>query len=341
MAIDSTNFKAPANVAGVLQDSARTYRKDLIKMPVLALERYLQHMTLRPGIVVSETVGELSGDAEFAPYSEVREKSDAGIAINSRALEVFFGNVEFDFSPNAVYSTIYGNNVTNGEGLRGVPIALQVLSYIALKLGGNIAKVLWSAVRNATGNKSKDLFNGFDTITSTEIAANNISTTLGNLVEVDAITNENALAVIQGICESADEVLMDEDLKLYVPRAVHWKFNKACLDAFGAAPYNKEYNKFYVPGFENVEIVPMGNKKNSQFLHLSTRSNMLVGVNQGSDTAENIEINRFSSFVLTYAATTFFGVQFESIAPERLLVAKMAASNVITPDPTEGEDTTP
>lgn len=55
-----------------LQKTARKYRKELLQMPVIALSRSLQHMSLRPGIRYSETVGELSGDMQFGPYSETR-----------------------------------------------------------------------------------------------------------------------------------------------------------------------------------------------------------------------------------------------------------------------------
>ena len=66
-----------------LQKSARKYRKELLQMPVLGLSRSLQHMTLRPGIRYAETVGELSGDMQFGPYSETRE-DNSEVVINPR-----------------------------------------------------------------------------------------------------------------------------------------------------------------------------------------------------------------------------------------------------------------
>ena len=320
------DYNVPANVAEVLQNTAKKYRQELLTMPVKALTPLLQHFQLRPGIRVSETVGELLADAEYGPYDE-KYKSEAGIEVAPRVLEVFFGNVEFDFSPNSVYSTVWGSNITMGEALKNVPIALQVLSYVALKLGGNLGKHLFDAVRDASKHKSKDLFNGFDTIAAAEVAGGGLSAANGNYMEIPAITENNALEVIQSICESADELLMDLDLKLYVPRSVGWKFNKSCLLTLGAVPYNKEYKKTFVPGFENVEIVPLGCKAGSQYIQLSPRSNMLIGVNQVPGSKETVEVNRFSSFTLTYAATTFFGTQYESINKEKLMVAKVASQS--------------
>lgn len=258
-----TEFAVPVNVAEVLSTTAKTYRKELIKMPMQGLSKSLKHMTLRPGIRYSETVGELSGDVEYRPYSE-SGKVNAGIAITARELRAFFGSVEFDFSPNSVYSTIWGANETQGEALKTVPIALQVLLYVAMKLGAKLNDVIFNAVRNADGTKSKDLFNGFDTITATEIAASTMTAALGNYMDVAKITVDNALDVLQSICESADDNLIDPDdemnpCKLFVPRSVFNLYNRACLNKLGGVTYNKEYKKAFVEGFENVELVPSFN----------------------------------------------------------------------------------
>ncbi len=51
---------------------------------------------------------------------------------------------------------------------------------------------------------------------------------------------------------------------------------------------------------------------------------MLVGLNQmGED--ETVAVEKHKAFVLQFIMTMFFGCQFESISPERLLVAKYKA----------------
>ena len=171
---EENKFIAPADVHEQLQKTAKTYRKQLITMPTKGLKKSLSYMTLRPGIRVSETVGELTGNAEFGPYDENRT-ADSGAKIKPRTLEVFLGNVDVKFSPNSVYSTIWGANAMSGDALKNVPITLQVLQLLALKLGKNLDKVLWKAVRNASGTGSKDLFNGLDTIAAAELTAGKLS----------------------------------------------------------------------------------------------------------------------------------------------------------------------
>ena len=107
-------FIAPADVNVQLQNTAKTYRSQLITMPTKGLAQSLKYMTLRPGIRVSETVGELLGNAELGPYDENRV-GDGGVKITPRTLQVYLGNVDIKFSPNSVYSTIWGANAMNGE----------------------------------------------------------------------------------------------------------------------------------------------------------------------------------------------------------------------------------
>lgn len=345
MAIEN-KFIAPANVAEQLAKTAQTYREQLITMPTRGLAKSLQYMTLRPGIRVAETVGELTGNAEFGPYDESRV-DDGGIKITPRTLEVFLGSVDIKFSPNSVYSTIWGANATYGDALKNVPITLQVLQYLALKLGKNLDKVLFSAVRNASGNGSKDLFNGFDTIAKTELDGGKLSADLGNLLKLSdilgaskAINDDNAVDVAQAICESADEELMAEDkLYLYVPQSFVNLYNRAFLKKFGSVPYNTAFNHNTVEGFANVEFVPLSNKKDTPFFQLTTRSNMLVGVNEANNTdAENIQVEKYHPFKLDFIATKFFGTQYESINKERILFVTNDGTEPLVKKQTVGEE---
>ena len=309
-----------------LQLSGHKFRTELLQMPVHAMQETLQYMTLRRGIRYAESVGELTGNIELGPYSETRIDND-GMNIKGRTLYTFLGSVVKKFSPNSVVKSIYDAAITKGENLKNVDIALRVLSYLTAKLGGNLQSHIWDAVRDDDGTTSVDLFNGFDTITTSEIKATTptISTTIGNLFEfTEAITANNAVDQLKAFCEKASELLVDsgQQVKLFCSPAIYRAYLKDYQSTVGAIPYNTEYKKTVVEGFENVSFVPLYNKANSPYIHLSTQGNMLVGVNQEGE-EENIPIEKHEAFVLQYIATMFFGVQFESISPERLLVGKL------------------
>lgn len=306
-----------------LATSAQQFRKELLLMPVIALEESTKHMNIRSGIRFRETVGELSGDIQLRPYSDSAVDSSA-MTITPRVLETYFGSVVKSFNPNSVYQTIYGSNITKGEALKTTDITRQILGYLSKKIGENLNKVLWSAVRDDAGTTSADLFNGFDTITENEITAGTIAEANGNLFEfTEDITTANAVDSLKAIYEAASDELQGQATKMFLPRSIYNAYVKDYQTSVGAVPYNTEYKKTFLEGTDDLcELVPVANKKGSKFIHLTTASNMLVGVDQMSE-SENILVEKHEAFNLQFIATMFFGVQFESVSPERLMVAKL------------------
>lgn len=310
-----------------LATSARTYRKDLLMVPVHALAKSLQHMTLRTGVRHSEKVGQLTGDIEMGPYSETRV-DDKDVSISTRELKTYLGSVVKKFSPNSVAQTVYGSSITKGESLTNVEIVRLVLSYLSAKIGAGIDRHLFNAVRKADGNKTVDLFDGFDTITGQEITSGSISTDLGNLYEFsEPITKLNAVDQVVTFCRSADDFLQEtEGAKLLISRDIYNAYVDDYKATTGAIVYNDKFLKTSVEGFDNVELVPMYQKKNAPYIQLTTKSNLLVGVDQEGD-EEDIVIEKHAPFVLDFVATMFFGTQFETLDKTRLLVGKLAEVN--------------
>ena len=308
-----------------LQKSAVTYRKDLLVMPVIAAEATLQHMTPRPGVAGREVLGQLSGGIELGPYDPQRYDDD-GLDIKPRTLETYLGSVIKRFDLNSVAKSVYGSLTTQGEALTSLDLARQVLNHLSMHLGRNLNLHIWSAKRNDTGTKTKDLFDGFDTITQKEIAAGTIDTTEGNFMQLSqAIDESNATDILMSIYESADDILQGVPTKMFVPVSVYRAYNKDYLASFGNVVYNTQFKKTYLEGTDNLcELVPLVSKKGSPFIHLTTKSNMIYGYGDGLD-SEKIAIEKHHEFLLSFVATMFFGCQFEAINKERLMVAKLAS----------------
>ena len=308
-----------------LQKSAVTYRKDLLVMPVIAAEATLQHMTPRPGVAGREVLGQLSGGIELGPYDPQRYDDD-GLDIKPRTLETYLGSVIKRFDLNSVAKTVYGSLTTQGEALTSLDLARQVLNYLSMQLGRNLNLHIWNAKRNDTGTKTKDLFDGFDTITQKEIAAGTIDTTEGNFMQLSqAIDESNATDILMSIYESADDILQGVPTKMFVPVSVYRAYNKDYLASFGNVVYNTQFKKTYLEGTDKLcELVPLVSKKGSPYIHLTTKSNMIYGYGDGLD-SEKIAIEKHHEFLLSFVATMFFGCQFEAINKERLMVAKLAS----------------
>ena len=319
------------------QAAAHKFRKELLMLPIFGINDTLKHMTGRPGIRYKESVATMTGNAQFAPYKPAR-RSDANLNLDFRTLETYFGSVVAQFEPNTAISTLLGIGATKGDGQASTPTAKHVLALIARGLSENLNNAIWSGVRNASGDTTQDLFDGFDTITEADISAGKIAASNKNYIKLtEKITKANAVDIAKDILFSLDPHLRAKKLKLYCSQDFADKYNEGYLLTHGATPYNDKYNQVYVEGSNNnLEIVPLFNKTDSKFFHICPQSNMLVGYDQMSD-VESVMVKEYEPFILSYIATMFFGVQFESIDKSQFMAVELADETSDTP--TGGNDT--
>ncbi len=307
------------------QEAATIYRKDLLMLPIIGIQESLKYMTGRPGIRYKEQVASVSGDAQFAPYKPSRSQ-DFNLNLDFRTLETFFGSVVAKFEPNSAISTLLGTGATKGDGQMTTPTALHVLSLIAKGLSEHLNDALWSGIRNPGGDTTADLFDGFDTITEKEIAAGTIAADLGNYMKIDeAVTPANAVDIAKSILFSLDPRLRKEELYMFCSQDFADKYNEGYLLSHGGIVYNTQYDQTAVEGSNGrLKLVPLYNKMDSKFIHVCPKANMLVGFDQMGD-VENILVKEYEPFILSYIATMFFGVQFESIDKRRFKAIELAA----------------
>ena len=306
------------------KDAARKYRSDFLRLPIIGCDETLKFMTGRPGIRYKESVGTLSGTAQFQPYTPTRTQ-DFNLQLDYRTLETFFGSVVAKFEPNTAISTLLGQGATKGDGQKSVPTAREVLGLIAKSLSEALNNAIWGARRVASGWTTNDLFDGFDTITQHEVSNGTISAEQGNYVKLtDTITSANAVDIAKEVLFSLDSRLRSQQLYMYCSQDFADKYNEGYLLTHSGIPYNSQYNQTAVEGSGGkLVLCPLANKVDSKYIHISTKGNMLYGYDQMGD-IESIDVERFEPFVLSYIATMFFGVQFESIDKRRLMVVELA-----------------
>ncbi len=310
-----------------LNKAAQKFRKELLIMAVLGLGDTLKHMTLRTGVRYKETVGELTGPVELMPYTGLLENAgyeEDGMDINGRDLETFLGQAVKYFDPNVLVQTLYGAAVTKGKGLETLDINQAILTLMMRKISGGLNKSIFGAVRNGAGVTTATLFNGFDKITLDDITANKITVALGNRYDFGAaITNANAVDSLKAAYRAASDELKSEMTKMVIPQTIYDAYVDDYQTTVGSVPYNTEFKKTFLEGSDRrCELVPLVGKKAAPYLQITTKDNMLVGVNQVGE-EERIEVRRGDNpFKLQFVTTMFFGTQFETISPEKLLVGK-------------------
>ena len=297
-------------------------------MPVVALEKTLKHMTIRKGVRGDETVGGYASGAELRPYkSDGKGATDTG-AFFGRTLTTYLGDVVEEFDPYQLFSTVYGESFSSLTERKEADVVRDMALAMAKHVSSKLGKALFCAVRNASGSTTVSLFNGFDTIAATEVTNGNLSQAIGNYGEFDTITAANAGDVLKAIYAAAsDELKESENLKMYVSQAVLDKYEEWCLATLGAVAYNQTYAQNVLHFNRNVEIVPMVGLKGSNYIYFSTKDNMLVGMDQQSD-AEKAKIRECDNpKALQFFMCLYWGVQFQSIKPEFLFVAKQTAAS--------------
>ena len=306
------------------QEAATKWRSDLLMLPIIGIQETLKYMTARPGIRYKENVGALSGDAQFGPYKPSRS-TDFNLNVDYRTLETFMGSVVAKFEPNSAVSTLLGQvGATKGDGQMKAPTALHVLALIARGLSEHLNEAIWVGKRNAAGDTTIDLFDGFDTITDKEITSGAIAAEEGNYMKLDEeITSANAVDIAKEILFSLDPRLRAQDLYMFCTQDFADKYNEGYLLSHGGINYNTQYSQTTVEGSNGrLHIIPMYNKIGSKFIHICPKSNMLIGYDQMGD-VESVMVKEYEPFILSYIATMFFGCQFESIDKRRFKVVEL------------------
>lgn len=321
-------------LATALVNSSAKYRKEVLAMPVAALlDKALKHMTLRRGVAGDETVGRAGNDAELRPYKTEKGATDKSRII-ARTLTTYLGDVIEEFDPYQLFTTVYGEQFSD----KTKRTEAEIVQALCLQMGKSIAKklgaALFKASRNPQGTTTMTLFNGFETIAAAEITAGNIAAANGNYMEVSTITAANVGDVLKSIYDGASEELQEADnLKMYLPKTIKKMYDDWCLAHFGAVVYNTTYVKNRLHGTDEnpCELVALSGMKGSNYIFLSTKENMLVGCDQSGNPKEKIMIRvPDNPKVVQFFACMFWGVQFEQIEPEFLLVAKQVEA---APDP--------
>jgi hypothetical protein len=305
-----------------LAKSAHKYRKELLLMLVFGLETSLKHMAPRLGVQYKETVGEYGGNAELGPYDPDRES--AATEIKGRTLEVYLGSVIKKFDPNKVWQSIYASQILHGDGLKNVDITKSILAAEIKSISHKLNAALFSARRDDEGSNSATLFDGFDTIAEKEINSDGISEEKKNLhVFSEAITGSSAVDLLKRFYRSATDELQSEPTKLFISKDIYNAYVDDYQQTVGSVPYNREFKKTFLEGSDDLcELVALSNKKNATHIQLTTQGNMLVGMGAGN-TLEKLSVDRFSPFMVTLSLAAIFGVQYETVSPERLLVRKI------------------
>lgn len=309
-----------------LIDAGKQYRKDLLTMPVAVLADVLQYMSLRTGIQGKIIGGTLSTDAQLRPYKTEKGASD-NTKIDPYEWETFLGDVVKEFDPNAILGTLYTERTSKKPNER--EISRLVALEMAKKVGEGLYDVMFTAVRNSSGETSADLFNGYSTLAAAAVTAGTLSAAKKNYQDITAteLSTLNVGDELKKAYRAISPLLKKKKVYMYLPTSVLEMYEDWFQVEHGHAPWNEGVKqKFLVGSDSKCEFIPLPNMEGTSYIFITSSNNMLVGVDQESD-KEDVEIRRVDNpKVVQFFMMAYFGVGFDSLDARVMNVVKYAVA---------------
>lgn len=302
------------NITQSLIDAGVKYKKELLAMPVAALSEMFPYVTIVTGLQGKIVGGILSTDAQLRPYRTEKGASD-NTTITPYEWETFLGDVVKEFDPNAVLGSLYTEPTSKKP--TEMEIARRVALEMAKKVGEALYDEMFKAKRNAVGNYTADLFNGYATLIASQVTAGTLAVANQNFVDYSAtkITQDNVGDVLKAFWRGSNPLLKKLNTNLYVPTSVFEMYEEWFVAEYNmAAPWNNGNvaTPKLVGSNGKCTLVPFDNMAGVSYIFMTIKDNVKMGVDQMSD-AEDVEIRRVDNPKLVqFFMKAYFGVGFET-----------------------------
>ena len=312
-----------------LEESAQQISRELQQIPFQVFQdQTAKYVTVLPGVRNQITFGELDGDAELGPWKSNRRDS-AEYSIDGRTLVVYPGNCAKDFDPMPLLHSIWGESIAAGEQISKGMIARKLVLLFAAKIGMHIDEVVFSGgVRNKNGDTTADLFDSFDTIIGSEIAAGNIAANKGNYIDLGAIDATNAVEKLKAFWRAADKMLKKNNRHtfMYMSPDIYDFYCDDYQTRHGALPYNQSYDKVTLEGSQGrCTFAVLDNMAGSRYLKISVKPNFLLGTDIMNQ-QNHPYIGSYGPWNCTFCYAGIYGEQIRSLRKENLMIGDLGDS---------------
>jgi hypothetical protein len=319
------------NITQSLIDAGTKYRKELLAAPLVELAELLPWFNLKTSVQGKIVGGWLNTAAELRPYRTAKDAS-GGLTVTPEEMENYLGDVVKEFDPHEVLGSLYTE--LTSLGVTNMAIAKRIALEVARKVGEKLYDNLFVAVRNASGDNTVDLFDGFETLLAKAIVAGSISEAKGNYMDLTGtpISEANAGDVLKKAWREIDRILKKQRVRLLVPETVVDAYEDWYQNEYSTQPWNTGIEqKFLVGSRGRCELVPL-NPMSGNFMIFSIKENMNILVDQMSD-AETVRIRECDNPKLVqFFMKAYFGTGFETVQKEFMCAAKIElAENEIVP----------
>ncbi len=284
-------------IAALLQDTATKYNKEILLMPFIKVKDELQGaITVRSNIKNEELLASFDADIELRPHTGAYTVQ-TGTDINGRKIAVFVGDVIVEENAEALRKTFLNDQLDNQEPSKH-PLNMMIIGAIAGSVGEKITQNLFLAVRNGAGTTTASLFNGFDTIATTEKTAGKIAANKNNYVNLGNTTAANALDKLKAFYAGwTPHLKKAAGVKVNIDETFKRLINENIQDdqPFGFANLSFSQMVAKIVGWrEDVEIITHIGKEGSSWIQACTSKIMVCGTDKEAD-LDNVQVNKIDN----------------------------------------------
>lgn len=314
------------DIAEELKNAGTKYSKDLLTMPVAMLSELFPYFMLETSVQGKKVGGLLKSPAQLRPYKTEKGETNA-TQITPFERENFLGDVVEEFDPYAVLGSVYSEPTSTTA--KDMDIVKRVALEVAKSVGEGLFDSIFTAVRDATGGGTADLFNGFGTINTNAITAGDMSEGKGNLMDLSAtaLTTDNVVDKLKGVWRDSNKHLKKQKTNMYLPQSVIEMYEDGYQIEYGQNPWNKGFEQRTLIGTGGkCNLVPLTNLEGVGQITIAPKKNMKLLVDQKSNT-EVAKIRECDNpKLLQLFMIAWFGTGYETIQPEFLNVIKYSTT---------------
>lgn len=311
-------------LADALADSGHRFAPTALAMPRELIHESVRWMDEIKPLRGKYTRGTYKATGHYKPYKTNWNPGDPG-QITARTLETFQCQVEEEFDPSSVLTTVYSKPLEAIDHI-GMDIVKLITVEEMRKASEDLNECIWQGVRDANGTTTLANFDGFATIIGKERTAGNISIANGNYFQLGGLTKYNCGDKLKALWKRRDrkikraEMYVEQDiLDLYNEWYTAKNFNNANTDTDGTQQFlygtEKKCKLVSCPGMEGMGYIIITDGK----------SNLMFG-SDGIGTGEDATapfIIRHGNNIKTCQLYTeaWLGVEFSHIEKEFLMVS--------------------
>lgn len=311
-------------LADALAESGHRFAPTALAMPRELIHESVRYMDEIKPLRGKYTRGTYKANGHYKPYKTDWNPGDPGQII-ARTLETFQCQVEEEFDPSSVLTTVYSKPLEAIDHI-GMDIVKLIAVEEMRKASEDLNECIWQGVRDGNGTTSLSNFDGFATIIRKERAAGNISVANGNYFQIGGLTKYNCGDKLKALWKRRNSKI--KRAEMFVEQAIldlynEWyaakNFNNANTDTDGTQKFlygtEKKCKLVSCPGMEGMGYIIITDGK----------SNLMFGsegIGAGEDATAPFII-RHGNNVKTCQLYTeaWLGVEFAHIEKEFLMVA--------------------